>query len=216
MSASAASFCMFRGSRRCLGCGADQVTQSLFRNQMCDLQNINSFHQLPRCSKITTKTNSCLRHPLLPVQKAEAEHASKELRDKTNHVKTICRNTHSREVMRKLVIQRRRSGHTWSPSTWVNPNSLRVCATMSREPSHRCWEEHSLVSFSLGRETYKRLPFFPLLPSSQAIFSSSKNQNMTRTVPCNRERSQKTDMTSLWPLGFDIRTKITHKPSLPL
>ena len=51
----------------------------------------NSFHQLSRCSKITIKTNSCLRHPFLPEQKADAGHASRELADKTNHVKTISR-----------------------------------------------------------------------------------------------------------------------------
>lgn len=82
---------MFRGNHRCLGCGTDQATQSPYRNQTCDLQNINSFHQLSRCSKITTKTNSCLRYPLLPGQKADAEHASIELADKTNHVKIISR-----------------------------------------------------------------------------------------------------------------------------
>jgi hypothetical protein len=82
---------MFRGNHRYLGCGPDQVTQSPYRNQTSDLQNINSFHQLSRCSKITTKTNSCLRHPLLPEQKADAEHASIELAEKTNHVKTISR-----------------------------------------------------------------------------------------------------------------------------
>lgn len=40
MSASAASFWMFRGNHRYLGCGPDQVTQSPYRNQTCDLQNI--------------------------------------------------------------------------------------------------------------------------------------------------------------------------------
>ena len=68
-----------------------KCTQPPFRNQMSDLQNINPFHQLSRCSKTTTKTNSCLRHPLLPEQKADAEHASIELADKTNYVKTISR-----------------------------------------------------------------------------------------------------------------------------
>jgi hypothetical protein len=66
-----------------------QCTQSSFRRQMCQLGNMDSFHQLFRCSKITTKTNSCLRHPLLPEQKVGTEHPSRKLACKAHFLRAM-------------------------------------------------------------------------------------------------------------------------------
>jgi hypothetical protein len=164
----------------------------MFRHQMCYSKDMDSFHQLSRCSRISSKPKSCLGQSLFFRKESRDRTCFYRTRGQNEPRENDLRNHDLRSVMRIPVIQKWGSKHTWSLSIGRNSNSSHVCAVTNWEPQHRCRKEHSLVSLSLGCGIYKRHLFFSLVSASETTFSSSKHQNSSKKTPCDKERAPKT------------------------